>query len=353
MDGVDGFGEGGVGHRDKRIVAEDAVGRVESAPAGTGEKHFGPSVHGEGQGRRAIGGRGFEKIAADEAGGEAEVATELDEEDGVVATGTGAEGDGFGGGLDAGFVAAVVAEGVFDGAVERGEQGQSLAGRSRQVAGEPGNEERGGGGGRRGEGGGEGESLGRRVVERESGGGGGQEKIEGIGVERFDEEGGVDVVDGGEGGGRVVGPVEGVLRGVAGGDELGGGGEGEGEMVETLAGGLAGAEVERVRGKRHRLRIGVAGEVRGADEHESGEMSEAVGEGCEVDGFFAAQVRSGARITEEEGSGRKSGEGVGEGLRGKRKRTTVAQRVPFKAEFKSERKRVRSASVVAHEHMRR
>lgn len=77
-----------------------------------------------------------------------------------------------------------------------------------------------------------------------------------------------------------------------------------------------------------------------------------MGEGCEVDGFFTAQVRSGARISEEEGSGRKSGEGVGEGLRGKRKKT-VAQRVPFKAEFKSVRKRVRSASVVAHEHMRR
>jgi hypothetical protein len=137
LDGVYAFGEGGVGDGDEGIVAENAARGIETAPAGAGEIHFGPGVHGGREGIEDAGRGRLVEVTADEAGGEAEGAAERDEEDGVVAARAAAIRERFGGRLDAGFIAARVGERLADGGVELGEEGDGVGGWGREILGEP------------------------------------------------------------------------------------------------------------------------------------------------------------------------------------------------------------------------
>ena len=101
------------------VVAEVAVGGVEADPAGAWEVDFGPGVEG------AIGDFlmviEFAEVAAGESGGEAEGASGIGEEDGVIAAGTGAEGEGFGGWSGGAIFASGVGDILVDGGVETDE----------------------------------------------------------------------------------------------------------------------------------------------------------------------------------------------------------------------------------------
>ena len=123
--GGGGGGFGGAGEGDVAFAGEQAGGRVEADPAGAGEVDFGPGVEvgevafraGGAVERLDVGGQ-LDQVARDEAGGESEVAGEVDEKPGEVAAGAAAELEGFFGGLDAGLHADEVLERLVDGHVQ-------------------------------------------------------------------------------------------------------------------------------------------------------------------------------------------------------------------------------------------
>ena len=109
-------GVGRAGERDVAFAGEQAGGGIEADPAGAGEIDFGPRVE-VGEVHRSGGaverfdvGRELDEIAGDEAGGEAEMAQDLDQQPCGIAAGTGAQGERFFAGLDAGFHADDVAD---------------------------------------------------------------------------------------------------------------------------------------------------------------------------------------------------------------------------------------------------
>lgn len=106
----------GDAYGDVLTVGEFVVGGVEAVPACAGEVDFGPGVGG------AVLAGGHLDVAGDEAGAEAPVAGGFHHEDGIVAAGAGAEGEGFVGELDAGVVALGVFEGFVDVGVEVGKE---------------------------------------------------------------------------------------------------------------------------------------------------------------------------------------------------------------------------------------
>ena len=235
LNGIHGFSEGRVGHSHETIVAEDSARGIEATPAGSGQINLGPSMH---FGRQRIGEsrvRRFMKIATDETGGDAEVPAESDQQHGIVAARAPAAGDGFGGRLNANFMAAPVGEGGVNGGVERTEKRNRFPGRRRQVGGEPGLKLPGIGSRRQRETRAEGEGVGGIVGEGEFDRPGFEEEIERVGVEGLDEKFGAKFEMIRAGFGIEIDPVEGVVLGVVGGDAPARRRDGQVELMQALA----------------------------------------------------------------------------------------------------------------------
>lgn len=239
------------------VVAEVAVGGVEADPAGAREVDFGPGVEGAfGDFLVVI---KFAEVTAGESGGEAEGASGIGEEDGVIAAGTGAEGEGFGGWSGGAIFASGVGDVLVDGGVEADEgfDGGGWGGRRGPEG------ERDGGGDV--EEGGEDRGFGGGVGEGEEGGVGVEEEAEGI--EWGDLE--IDEERDGEGGG-FFGIKDGsdlVIEEVVAVVEIGEGVglEEEGGDGEVAAG--FGEEAEEVWGELDGLGVGELGLVGDADIH--------------------------------------------------------------------------------------
>ncbi len=118
-------GVGGAGQRDVAFAGQQARGRIESDPAGTGQEHLGPGVKVGEVGLRPAGavegllvGRQLDQVARDETGSKPQVTQNLDQQPGRIAARAGAEGQGFLAGLNTGFQADDVADFPLQPAVE-------------------------------------------------------------------------------------------------------------------------------------------------------------------------------------------------------------------------------------------
>ena len=116
---------GSAGEGDVAFSSEETGSGIETDPAGAGEIDLGPGVEVSEIGGGAHGAfdgldirNGLDEIAGDEAGGEAEMARDLNEKPGGIAAGAFAEGESFFAGLDTGFetddVADLLVEALVD-----------------------------------------------------------------------------------------------------------------------------------------------------------------------------------------------------------------------------------------------
>ncbi len=163
-------------------------------------------------------------------------AAHLDEQDGEIAAGTGAEGQRLGRGLDAALLAPGIGDGVVDHRVQGGHERDGLLGGIDHVLREPAAEARLGLVKGRDEIGCERKLVGRTVGEGKLGRGRPEQEVERVAVEGLDFELGADV----EGGGPVpeMRPEGGVVLGVERGEHAGPGGKRAAEVPEAVQQGL-------------------------------------------------------------------------------------------------------------------
>ena len=250
MDGIDAFGLSGVGDRDEGVVAPEAMRGIQAFPARARKIHFGPGMHGPGGTVIVVG--GSVEISAHKAGGEAEGAAELDEQDRKIAAGAGSASQRHQGRLDAAGLAALVGQLGEDEGVELAQVADGVIGSVDKICLEPGAELALGLVERWGEVGRECEIKNWLVRKRETDGVELENEVEGIVVQRLDLELGAQIQ-----GIRPVpemGPGEGVVVGIADRKDLRVGLQVETEPLQAVQGGLARTDVENV-GGRTRLRV--------------------------------------------------------------------------------------------------
>ena len=128
-DGGGAAGIGGAGEGDVTFAGHEPGGGIEPDPTCAGQEDFGPGVEvseiGCGTGGTVEGfdvSGELDEIAGDEAGGETEIAEDLDEEPGGIPAGTGLEAERLIAGLDAVFEANDIADFALDALVDADEK---------------------------------------------------------------------------------------------------------------------------------------------------------------------------------------------------------------------------------------